>query len=129
MKTLVIAMVAGAVACVLSTPAFARQRITGVIRPGTTPVVINFRRPAAPTQMLFTFSAPRPRASHGAPYALNYCIGLRVNPCGLPSSQLVNVPEGGKQTASFNSGIFATDILVVGQGTNAPVPFVVEIAP
>ncbi|MFI4974577.1 MAG: hypothetical protein ACHP84_08565 [Caulobacterales bacterium] len=129
MKTPVIAMMAGAVACALSTPAFALQKIAGTIPPGTTPVVISFKLPATPRKMLFTFIAPRPRVSPGVPYALNYCVGPKVNPCGLPSSHVVNVPEGGKQSASFNSAIFATNILVVGQGTKAPVPFVVEIVP
>jgi hypothetical protein len=124
MKTPIKAMMVGAAACALSAQAFA-YTINGVIPPGTTPVVINLQKPIRPGLMKFRFYAPPKNA--GVPYALDFCIGLSVNPCGLPGSHVVNVPKGQVRSAAFPSATFATDVLVVGQGTKVPVPFSVQI--
>lgn len=129
MKTLITAIASGAVALALWTPAFALQKVAGMVPPGTTGVVISFKLPPNRGRMLFTFAAPRPRVSSAVPYTLNYCVGPKANPCGMPSSRVVVVPEGGKKSAAFNSAIFAARVLTVSQGTNAPVPYAVQIVP
>ena len=70
----------------------------------------------------FKFSAPEPGA-----YTLNFCIGPAANPCGLPTSYVVVVPGGQERLAVVDAGIFKKNVLVVSQGTNAPIPFAVTI--
>jgi len=73
----------------------------------------------------FKFSAPAFNA--GVKYALNFCIGPATNPCGLPSSFVVVVPEGEERLAVVPASIFTDNVLVVGQGTKVPVPYAVTI--
>ena len=124
MKLLTKALLVGVLASALSPPAFA-YTINGVIPPGTRPVVIHLRRPIRPVLLRFTFSAPPKNA--GVPYALNFCVGLAVNPCGQPTSHVINVPEGQSRNTTFDSNIFNTRILVVGQGTRVAVPYSVRV--
>jgi hypothetical protein len=124
MNTLIKAVMAAIVACAFTAPAFA-YTINGTIPPGRAPVVIHLHRPLQPSLMRFKFSAPPKNA--GVPYALDFCIGPAANPCGLPSSHVINVPEGQERFADFDSALFRTNILVVGQGTRVAVPFSVEV--
>lgn len=105
---------AAIVACAFTAPALA-YTINGTI----------LHRPLQPSLMRFKFSAPPKNA--GVPYALDFCIGPAANPCGLPSSHVINVPEGQERFADFDSALFRTNILVVGQGTRVAVPFSVEV--
>ncbi|HXQ14364.1 MAG TPA: hypothetical protein VN814_07060 [Caulobacteraceae bacterium] len=124
MKTHAKALLVGVLASALSAPAFA-YTINGVIPPGATPVVIHLPRPSRPILLRFTFIAPRKNA--GVRYALNFCVGLAANPCGQPTSRVINVPEGQSRNTTFDSNIFNTRILVVGQGTRVAVPYSVRV--
>jgi hypothetical protein len=124
MKTPIKALMVAVVACGLPAQAFA-YTISGVIPPGKTPVVIKLHKPIKPGLMKLTFSAP-PKNAH-VPYALDFCIGPRENPCGLPNDRVVNVPEGQTRSETVDSAIFSHDVLVVGQGTTVAVPFSVQI--
>jgi hypothetical protein len=125
-RTAIKALVIGIAACTLASPTSA-YTINGVIPPGTTPVVINLRQPIKPGLLRFRFYA-RP-TNAGVPYAIDFCIGPAFNPCGLPAptSHVINVPKGQVRSANFDSGIFATNVFVVGQGTRVPVPYSVQV--
>lgn len=73
----------------------------------------------------FKFTAPSFNA--GVPYALSFCIGPSSNPCGLPTSYVVQVPGGEERLAVVPASIFANNVLVVGQGTTRPVPYSVTM--
>lgn len=73
----------------------------------------------------FKFTAPTFNA--GVNYALSFCIGPSNNPCGLPTSYVVNVPGGEERLAVVPSSVFANNVLTVGQGTTRPVPYSVTI--
>jgi hypothetical protein len=73
----------------------------------------------------FKFSAPSFNA--GVQYALSFCIGAASNPCGQPTSYVVQVPGGEERLAVVPSSVFANNVLVVGQGTSRPVPYSVTI--
>jgi hypothetical protein len=124
MKTPLEALLVAVLAGTLPAQALA-YTISGVIPPGRTPVVIDLRRPLPRFRVPFTFSAPRTNA--GVRYALSFCLGPAANPCGMPTSHVVNVPEGQSRTTSFPTILFGTNILVVGQGTRVAVPFTVQV--
>jgi len=124
MRTLSKALLIGALAGALPAQALA-YTISGVIPPGHDPVVINLHKPIRPGKLTFTFIAPPKNA--GVRYALDFCIGPAENPCGRPDSHVVNVPEGEARTESFNSALFSTNVLVVGQGTREAVPYTVQV--
>lgn len=73
----------------------------------------------------FKFTAPTFNA--GVAYALSFCIGPASNPCGLPTSYVVQVPGGEERLAVVPASVFANNVLVVGQGTARPVPYSVTI--
>lgn len=73
----------------------------------------------------FKFSAPAFNA--GVKYALSFCIGPASNPCGLPTSYVVNVPGGEERLSVIPASTFEKNVLTVGQGTTRPVPFAVTI--
>jgi hypothetical protein len=123
MKIAIKAMMAGVVACALSTPALA-YTANGVIPTGRKMVVVRLIKPAVPGVWWFRFSAPPVNA--GVPYALTYCIGPRANPCNAPGSQVFHVTEGQSQFATVPQATFLTKVLAVGQGTKVPVPYSVE---
>jgi hypothetical protein len=131
MKTTLRALLAIAVALALSSvfvrEAFAYITLNGNIPAGTTPVVIlqANNQPGATGVLKFKFSAPAHDA--GVAYALNFCIGPVSNPCGLPTSYVVVVPGGQERLAVVNANVFATNVLVVSQGTKRPVPFAVTM--
>jgi hypothetical protein len=77
--------------------------------------------------MHFRFSAPPVNARVN--YALNFCVGPRVNSCGLPRSIVVVVPRGQTRIRTFSSALFARNVLTVGQGTRVAVPYRVTITP
>jgi hypothetical protein len=129
MKLSLGAVMAACVACALPAAAFANQMISGVIPPGRTPVLLHVSLPVAPTLLRFTFTAPNPTTNPHVRYDLSFCVGVRTNPCGLPTSKVVVVPEGVTKVADFNSSIFKTNVLVVGQGTKFPIPYKVAISP
>jgi hypothetical protein len=131
MKTSLKALLAISVALGLSLlftqEAFAYITLNGTIPAGTTPVVIlqANNQPGATGVIKFKFSAPAHDA--GVPYVLSFCIGPASNPCGLPTSYVVDVPGGQERLAVVNANVFATNVLVVGQGTKRPVPFAVTM--
>jgi len=124
MKPALLSAMAGAALCALAGPAGA-YTINGVIPPGRAPVVIALRRPIRPGVISFEFSAPRVNA--GVPYAVDFCLGPRANPCGLPGARVVNVPEGQSRSAAFSSILLTRNVLVAGQGTRVAVPFSVTV--
>jgi hypothetical protein len=73
----------------------------------------------------FKFTAPSFNA--GVSYALSFCIGPATNPCGLPTSYVVQVPGGEERLAVVPASTFANNVLVVGQGTTRPVPYSVTM--
>jgi hypothetical protein len=103
--------------------------LTGTIPPGRKPVVILEGPPpeiVTGHPLKFTFSAPLPDHDAPVPYVLGFCIGPVANPCGLPTSFVVEVPGGEERTSVVDAGIFKkTDVLVVGQGTAVPLPYAV----
>jgi hypothetical protein len=124
MKVVIKALLVGVLASAFAAPVFA-YTISGVIPPGTRPVRINLRRPVFPGPLRFTFTAPRRNA--GVAYALNFCVGVAANPCGLPTSRVTVVPMGQSRTATYSSSLFASNILVVSQGTRVAVPYTVRV--
>jgi hypothetical protein len=124
MKVLIKALLVGVLVSAVTAPALA-YTISGVIPSGPNPVRINFRRPIRPTLMRFTFIAPRRNA--GVAYELGFCVGAPANPCGLPTSRTTNVPMGQSRTVTYNSSLFISNILVVGQGTNVALPYMVRV--
>jgi len=103
--------------------------LTGTIPPGGTPVVILEANPeiGPGCPLKFKFSAPLPDSKVPVPYALNFCIGPAVNPCGESVSFVVVVPGGQERLAVVDPGIFKNNVLVVGQGTAVPIPFAVTV--
>ncbi len=114
-------------ACILPTTGMASQTLSGVLPSGRQLKILAVRRPAPPQPMHFRFTAPPVNA--GVNYALDFCIGPRANPCGLPSDIVVNVPKGQTRLATYSSTLFATRVLAVAKGTRAPVPYSVTITP
>jgi len=100
--------------------------LNGTIPPSkpVTPVVIiqanGESGPGGPLK--FLFSAPTTGA-----YVLSFCIGPAANPCGLPTSYVVDVPGGQERLAVVDAGIFKNNVLVVAQGTLETLPFSVTI--
>ena len=107
--------------------AFAYITLNGTIPAGTTPVVIlqANNQPGATGVLKFKFSAPAHNA--GVAYGLTFCIGPAANPCASTNSYIVQVPSGEERLAVVNANIFATNVLVVAQGTKRPVPFAVTM--
>jgi hypothetical protein len=116
-----------AMICSLPAPAEAGQTITGTLPPGRRLAILAVRKPSLVQPLQFRFYAPPVNA--GVDYALNFCIGPRANPCGLPSDIVVNVPKGQTRLETFSSDLFATNVLAVGQGTRVSVPYSVTITP
>jgi hypothetical protein len=100
--------------------------LNGTIPSSSTPlVIIQANGENGPGGILkFKFSAPAPQPGG---YALSFCIGPASNPCGTSSDYVVNVPAAEERLAVIEAGVFRKSILVVGQGTNDPVPFSVTI--
>jgi hypothetical protein len=98
--------------------------LTGTIPATGKPVVIiEANGEGGPGGILkFKFSAPQSGA-----YDLGFCIGPASNPCGLPTSYVVNVPGGQERLAVIEAGVFRNNILVVSQGTSTDLPFAVTI--
>jgi hypothetical protein len=120
MKTAIKAMMAGVVACVLSTPAFA-YTVHGVVPPGGTPVVIHVNKPRIARPMTFKFYVQQ--VNVGVGYEISFCIGPRVNTCSSLGHH-VEVQPGQWQTAVFPSTIFTPNVVMVGlSGINVPVRF------
>lgn len=103
---------------------FAYITLNGTVPVSRTGVVIlqANKQTGATGALKFKFSAPAPGA-----YALSFCIGPATNPCGLPTSYVVQVPGGQERLAVVDAAIFANNVLVVGQGTTRPLPFSVTI--
>jgi hypothetical protein len=104
--------------------------LTGTIPVGGKPVVILEPNPQIGSgccPLKFKFSAPLPNAKAPVPYTLNFCIGPASNPCGLPTDFVVVVPGGEERLAVVDASIFKNNVLVVGQGTNVPIPFSVTM--
>ncbi|MGA2483844.1 MAG: hypothetical protein ABSF92_12095 [Candidatus Acidiferrales bacterium] len=128
MKNAMKVLIAIAVAFVLSTLdipyAFAAITLTGTLPGGTTPIVLIQPNKQTGTSGVLKFKFSAPKAGN---YALDFCIGPATNPCGLPTSFVVNVPGGQERLAVVNASFFANNELVVAQGTTGPIPFEVTI--
>jgi hypothetical protein len=126
MKLAIKAIVATAGLCAFAAPAFA-YTISGVIPPSAPPkpVVVHLHQPIPPGKILFRFYAPKVNA--GVPYAVDFCIGPTFNPCGLATSTDVTVPAGQQRLLIVDTNVFAHNILVAGQGTKKPVPYVITV--
>ena len=100
--------------------------LTGTIPTGGKPVVILEANPGigsgSTCPLKFKFSAPLAGA-----YELGFCIGPAANPCSSPTSFTVNVPGGQERLAVVDASVFKNNVLVVGQGTSAAIPFAVTI--
>jgi hypothetical protein len=120
------AIIAAAAVCTVAAPAFA-YTLNGTVPAGGF-VVINLHKPLRPGPVQFVFSAPPGGA--GAAYALDYCVGRNA---GAKTCQIANmysvvqIVPGQTATVSFPYKIFSTNVLVVEQGTSAPVPYSVEV--
>jgi hypothetical protein len=126
-KTFSIIAVGLVLLAILVQEAFAAIRLSGMVPVGKAGLVIlQANKMSATTDTLrFKFSAPAFNA--GVAYALDFCIGPASNPCGLPTSYVVNVPGGQERLAVVPASIFTDNVLTVGQGTKVPVPFVVTM--
>jgi hypothetical protein len=118
---------ATAMICALPATAMATQTIRGVLPPGHRSVILAVKKPSLVQPLNFRFYAPPVNA--GVDYALDFCIGPRANPCGLPGDIVVNVPMGQTRLGTYSSGLFVTNVLTVGQGTRSSVPYLVTITP
>lgn len=130
MKSTVRSLIAAVVLFILlaanALPAFAVITMQGTVPTGRAGlVIIPANKQLKATGILkFKFSAPAPRPGG---YALDFCVGPASNPCGTPGSFVVTVPASEERIALVDASAFATNVLTVGQGTNTPVPFAVEI--
>jgi hypothetical protein len=118
------------VAALYATVAQADITLDGTIPPGTTTgtsvvVIKAHHQPGATDSIRFKFSAPKVDA--GVAYVLSFCVGPATNPCGLSSDYTVDVPMGESRIAVIPSSLFEKNVLVVGQGTKKPVPYVVTM--
>ncbi len=97
--------------------------LTGTVPAGGELVLIEENKPPKATGVLrLKFSAPT-----AGNYSLNFCIGPRSNPCGLPTSRVVTVPGGEERLEEVNASVFKDNVLTVGQGTNTPLPYSMTI--
>ena len=124
MRTLLATAVVFALSAALAQPAFAQITLNGTVPAGTTPVVIiqANNQTGATGVLKFKFSAPT-----AGKYAFNFCIGPAANPCGSATSYVVVVSGGQERLAVVDASIFKNNVLVVGQGTNQPLPFAVTM--
>jgi hypothetical protein len=98
--------------------------LTGTIPPAAGPVVILEANPGITLAGLLKFKFAAPEA--GA-YVLGFCVGPSSNPCGSAASYVVNVAAGQQRLALIEASAFKSNVLVVSQGTNVAIPFLVEI--
>jgi hypothetical protein len=126
-KALIAITVAFALAIVYVPQARAYITLNGMVPVGRAGMVIlQAHKQAGTTDTLkFKFSAPSFDA--GVAYVLSFCIGPTANPCGQPTSYVVQVPGGEERLAVVPSSVFVNNVLVVGQGTTRPVPYSVTI--
>jgi len=132
MKTRIKALIAIAVAFALSTlyvpEARAYITLNGVVPVGRAGIVIlQAHKLSGATSDTLKFKFTAPSFNAGVPYVLSFCIGPPTNPCGLPTSYVVQVPGGEERLAVVPSSVFANNVLVVGQGTARPVPYSVTM--
>jgi len=127
-KCLIATAVPFVLVALLVQEAFGYITLNGMVPVGRAGLVIlqAHKLDASPSDTLkFKFSAPAFNA--GVAYTLNFCIGPASNPCGLPTSYVVTVPGGEERLAAVPASVFKDNVLIVGQGTNRPVPFAVTI--
>jgi hypothetical protein len=107
--------------------AFAEEKLQGMIPPGGAAVVVlppNAHLFPRHVLLKFLFSAP---ASTQGGYSIAFCVGPASNPCGEPTSYVIQVTGGTSSFALIDSDSFVANELVVAQGTNATVPFSVSL--
>jgi hypothetical protein len=127
-KTSIVCVVAACLLALQPQAAFAYITLNGTVPAktdtggGTVVIIQQNNMPGATGIIKFKFSAPAPGS-----YGLSFCIGPSTNPCGLPTSFVVTVNGGHEQLAVVNANVFATNVLVVGQGTSTPIPFSVTM--
>lgn len=132
METSFKALIAATIALALLTWCVPEARayitLNGIVPVGRNGVVIlQAHKLSGTTSDTLKFKFTAPSFNAGVPYALNFCIGPATNPCGLPTSYVVNVPGGEERLGVVPASVFANNVLVVGQGTTRPVPYSVTI--
>jgi len=102
--------------------------LNGTFPSSRTPIVIleASGEDATGAPLKFTFSAPKLADVN---YEMGFCIGPASNPCGLPTSQVINVPGGQEKSAVIDPSTFKNNVMTVKQGTNEDLPFIVTIKP
>jgi len=132
MKSRIKASIAVTVALALATlcvpEAHAYITLNGIVPVGRAGIVIlQAHKLAATTSDTLKFKFTAPSFNAGVAYALSFCIGPATNPCGLPTSYVVQVPGGEERLAVVPSSVFANNVLIVSQGTTRPVPYSVTM--
>jgi hypothetical protein len=128
MKIAIKAMIAGAAVCAFAAPASA-YTINGTIPGKTKNMIANHlqKPPSAKGNLKLTFSSPPVNA--GVPYVVGFCLAAASapasNPCGsevglyvLPGQQLI---------VFVASNFYPNYVVWVGQGTNAAVPYTLDV--
>lgn len=126
-KAVTAIMIAFALLTICVPEARAYITLNGMVSVGKAGVVILQAHKQAGTTDTLKFKFTAPSFNAGVKYALDFCIGPATNPCGLPTSYVVNVPGGEERLAVVPSSVFANNVLIVAQGTTRPVPYSVTI--
>lgn len=126
-KAVTAIMIAFALSTTCVPEARAYITLNGMVPVGKAGVVILQAHKQTGTTDTLKFKFTAPTFNAGVKYALDFCIGPATNPCGLPTSYVVNVPGGEERLAVVPSSVFANNVLIVGQGTTRPVPYSVTI--
>ena len=126
-RTLIAAIVTVVVSAICIHEAHAYITLNGMGPVGRTGTVIlqAHKQSGMTDTMKFKFTAPSFNA--GVAYVLSFCICPSTNPCGLPTSYVVNVPGGEERLAVVPSSLLTNNVLIVTQGTTRPVPYSVTI--
>ena len=122
MKAAIKSVIAGAATCALATPAFA-YTLNGTIPVSKNGVALNLQKPIPRGSVKFTVTIPG-KLSAGIPYLVTFCVGPKVSSCQPP----VQMP-GAQQIVVFyySTSLSSPNKVWLGQGTGAPVPYVVEV--
>lgn len=126
-RALMAIMIAFALSTICIPEARAYITLNGIVPVGRAGVVILQAHKQTGTTDTLKFKFTAPSFDAGVKYALDFCIGPSTNPCGLPTSYVVNVPGGEERLAVVPSSVFVNNVLIVAQGTNRPVPYSVTI--
>lgn len=126
-KTLMAITVAFTLSIVYVPEARAYITLNGMVPVGRAGIVILQAHNLTGTTDTLKFKFTAPSFNAGVQYALSFCIGPATNPCGLPTSYVVQVPGGEERLAVVPSSVFVNNVLIVAQGTTRAVPYSVTI--